>query len=498
MCGKKEYGDYQTPFDFALAICTFLRNKKNIEPDVILEPTCGIGNFLKSSLIFKASKYYGIEINPEYCQTCIDTITDACVEIVNADFFKFDLSKFRQENVLIIGNPPWVNSSSLSRLCSTNLPKKSNFKGLKGIEALTGASNFDICEYILLQLLDTFSGSNATIAMLCKTSVARNIFKELKRQRISFEYCDIIEFNAKKIFNINTAACLLLIKLTSHYNSPDYCDIYSFEDTTKIKSSITLKNGQFLNKSISKIDDFDGTCCFEWRQGIKHDCSAIMELTQKDGKLINGKNDLVQIECELIFPLVKSSMFKKPIIDFFSKYVIVTQKNVREDTTYIKLNFPLTWKYLNCNKGLFDRRKSSIYRDSPPFSIFGIGSYSYSQYKVGVSGFYKDPFFSVLLSPDGKPVMTDDTSYFITFSTYDAAYTAMLYLNSSPVQSFLKNIAFLDAKRPYTKKVLSRLDFSKIIRQVNLTELKLTESRLGIHPYITKNIVNHFHVSCSL
>lgn len=87
MCGKKEYGDYQTPFDFALAICTFLRNKKNIEPDVILEPTCGIGNFLKSSLIFKASKYYGIEINPEYCQTCIDTITDACVEIVNADFF---------------------------------------------------------------------------------------------------------------------------------------------------------------------------------------------------------------------------------------------------------------------------------------------------------------------------------------------------------------------------------------------------------------------------
>ena len=223
-----------------------------------------------------------------------------------------------------------------------------------------------------------------------------------------------------------------------------------------------------------------------------------MELTQKDGKLINGKNDLVQIECDLIFPLVKSSMFKKPIIDFFSKYVIVTQKNVREDTTYIKLNFPLTWNYLNCNKGLFDRRKSSIYRDSPPFSIFGIGSYSYSQYKVGVSGFYKDPFFSVLLSPDGKPVMTDDTSYFITFSTYDAAYTAMLYLNSSPVQSFLKNIAFLDAKRPYTKKVLSRLDFSKIIRQVNLTELKLTESRLGIHPYITKNIVNHFHVSCSL
>ena len=63
--------------------------------------------------------------------------------------------------------------------------------------------------------------------------------------------------------------------------------------------------------------------------------------------------------------------------------------------------------------------------------MFGVGDYSYSPYKVGVSGFYKQPLFSVLYSDDGIPVMTDDTSYFICFDHYDTAYplqNASLYI----------------------------------------------------------------------
>lgn len=93
--------------------------------------------------------------------------------------------------------------------------------------------------------------------------------------------------------------------------------------------------------------------------------------------------------------------------------------------------------------------------------MFGIGDYSYAQYKVGVSGFYKKPLFSVLVSNDNRPVMTDDTSYFICLPTYDTAYTAMLILNSEKVQQFLLTIAFLDAKRPFTKKCLDKLTFIK-------------------------------------
>lgn len=57
--------------------------------------------------------------------------------------------------------------------------------------------------------------------------------------------------------------------------------------------------------------------------------------------------------------------------------------------------------------------------------------------------------------------MTDDTSYFIGFDRYSMAYFAMLTLNSAPAREFLMSSAFLDAKRPYTKKVLGRFDFHK-------------------------------------
>lgn len=494
MNGKREFGDYQTPVDFAQRICEYLRQERNILPSVVIEPTCGIGNFLESSLSFNANYYYGIEINPEYCHYCRKRIPDKRVRIINSDFFAFNTKKFTNNlsNILIIGNPPWVTNSTLSELNSDNLPVKYNFKELKGIEAITGTSNFDICEYIILQLINEFRDTNTVIAMLCKTSVARNVFKELKRNSINFKYCDLLEFNANKVFGINASACVLMIKLSPKTSSPDLCNVYSFDDSKTVKYSFGYIDRQFYSNIQSKAYNFDGKCCLEWRQGVKHDCSKIMELTLKDDKFINGKNETVEIEDNYVFPLVKSSMFKFPVINTFSKYVIVTQKKSREDTSYIERSAPETWSYLNNNIELFHNRKSIIYRGAPEFSMFGVGDYSYSQYKVGVSGFYKKPSFSVLYSIDQKPVMTDDTSYFICFDRYDMAYVAMLLLNSEPVQLFLMSVAFSDAKRPYTKKVLERISFKKMFSVIKITQLEQTEEKLKLNQYITDKMYKDF------
>ena len=89
MSGKREYGDYQTPVEFAEKVCVYLKDFRHIEPSAIVEPTCGVGGFLKSSLLFNASEYYGIEINPEYCDICRNEIQDNRVKIINSDFFAF-------------------------------------------------------------------------------------------------------------------------------------------------------------------------------------------------------------------------------------------------------------------------------------------------------------------------------------------------------------------------------------------------------------------------
>ena len=61
---EKELGDYQTPLFFTEIICKYLKDDLNIKPDCIIEPTCGIGNFLKtSSKVFPNCKLYGIDID---------------------------------------------------------------------------------------------------------------------------------------------------------------------------------------------------------------------------------------------------------------------------------------------------------------------------------------------------------------------------------------------------------------------------------------------------
>ena len=492
MRGKKEFGDYQTPIEFADKVCLYLKNEKKIHPTVVIEPTCGIGNFLQSSLVFNASKYLGIEINPDYCTQCNERFKNKNVEIVNSDFFRFSCRSAcdNDSNVLVIGNPPWATNGMLSSLCSDNIPAKSNFKGLKGIDAITGASNFDICEYMILKIVREFQNTESTIAMLCKTGVARNIFAELVRTKTCFASCDLLEFDAKSIFGVSASACVLIIQMTSKHTNPNQCSISSFANPSVCKGKLKYLNGQIVNDKTSA--DYSGKCCFEWRQGIKHDCASVMELSYEDGVLINRLGENVNIENQLIYPLIKSSMFKNSIIHDFSKRVIITQRKPRENTSHLAFDAPKTWEYLNRHKELFAVRKSSIYTDAPDFSIFGVGEYSFSQYKVGLSGFYKKPLFCLLYSDDKKPVMLDDTSYFIGFDEYDLAYVAMLILNSEKVQRFITESAFLDSKRPFTKKLLGNISFKKITDDLSLSQVRETEDKLGIKKTVSATMYDNF------
>lgn len=482
MVTKKELGDYQTPIDFCYSVCYYIKKHGLAKSaKAILEPTCGVGNFLLAiSNVFECDRVVGIEINEEYASTSKERVPTAVVEVKNV----FDVNTkvlCGTDDVLVIGNPPWATNSNLSY----NLPQRINFKGMRGIDALTGSSNFDICEYIILQLINEYKDTDSVICMLCKTSVARNVILEISRNRIVHSKVEMLNFNSNKVFGISATACVLVIKLSAYGVRADevICEVKNFEDESVI-GTLIASNGTIKNTS-TKID-LEGKCQLVWRQGVKHDCGKVMELDLKCGELVNKNEVSVQIEDGLVFPLVKSSHFKKPIIHEFSKFVIVTQTKPKQDTSYIQTEYPLTWEYLNDNIESFNSRKSIIYKKSPPFSMFGVGDYSFASYKVGLSGFYKKPLFCLLHSD--KPVMTDDTAYFLAFEDYDIAYCMMLLLNSKTVQEFLLSIAFLDNKRPYTVKLLSRLDLKKCINAVSFEDIRQTETELQLDAYVTEEM----------
>ena len=177
---KIELGDFQTPEVLSRKVCKLLR-LLGVSPKSIVEPTCGEGSFLRASVeIFpECTIFLGFDVNPDYAQAAR---TVAKTEVRCEDFFVKDWPKTLDglpEPILIIGNPPWVTNSAVGALNGTNLPIKSNFRRLNGLDAITGKSNFDISEWMLLHLMEWLSGRSAVLAMLCKTSIARKFFNIL-------------------------------------------------------------------------------------------------------------------------------------------------------------------------------------------------------------------------------------------------------------------------------------------------------------------------------
>lgn len=239
-----------------------------------------------------------------------------------------------------------------------------------------------------------------------------------------------------------------------------------------------LTFGWVNEKFVSNIDtyvhskDIDGDCPFEWRQGLKHDCSDVMEFEKVNGHYLNALSEKTELEPDLVYGIVKSSDLKNTIVKTPRKYTIVTQRKVGQETSYIRSAYPKIYQYLLNHQQSFDARKSSIYKGKPSFSIFGIGDYSFKPFKVVISGLYKTFHFTLVLPEKKKPLMLDDTCYMLGFDNLDYAVYTLLLLNAQPTKKLLQSITFPDAKRTFTKDVLMRIDLFKLSNQLSPDNLK--------------------------
>ncbi len=521
--GRKEFGDFQTPPLLCDRICEIITSL-NIKPDTVIEPTCGRGSFLISSLknFSSLTKLIGIEINQLYYLEALQSVlkyymskpvnssgNELLVQLLNEDIFSFDIERItqpKQENntVLILGNPPWVTNSYLSVLNSGNVPVKSNIKKYTGLDAITGKSNFDISESITLLCIDILqsimkkANDGFYLSLLLKDSVIKNLVYDLPKSNNNLKWMKTYPIDAKFYFNANTSASLFICAIGMKDVTSAYCTSYkSLQKHTKPERQFGWYKNKFVyNVTLyQKSKQYDGKCPFQWRQGIKHDCSRVMVLKTEKGMLKNALGENPDIEKTLIYPLVKGSMLKQSIISKTDLNVIVTQKKIGQDTSYIKKISPKLYNYLEAHRSLFDKRKSKIYRNKPSYSIFGVGDYTFKPYKIAISGFSKEPYFSLLLPVENKPVIPDDICYFIGFDELHEAVIGYILLNSFEVKDLLSSIVFINNKRPFTKSVLMRIDlpsvlnnysYGRIIKELNILDLSFSQ-------YLNKNIWENFN-----
>jgi hypothetical protein len=207
----------------------------------------------------------------------------------------------------------------------------------------------------------------------------------------------------------------------------------------------------------------DGTSAREWRQGIKHDAAAVMELAPDHG---------VRVEDEYLYPMLKGADLFRGRTTGSTRWMVVPQRKLADDVTRLEQSAPHLWAYLSSHGAALDRRRSSIYRGRPRFCIFGVGDYTFAPYKVAISGLHKKAEFRVVGPIGGKPVVFDDTCYFLSLDDpADAAMTGAV-LQSTASLRLLDSLVFWDAKRPITKKLLQRLDLNTLAGLADPAEVR--------------------------
>ena len=464
-----EFGDFQTPPRLAKSVCSLLL-RTGFEPSSIIEPTCGQGAFLAAALeAFPAATVRGYECNPVYAEAAHRTVSRfSQATVQKGDFFRVDwdteLSKLA-DPLLILGNPPWVTNATVGSLGGSNLPKKSNLDGLRGIDALTGRANFDISEWMLRENLRWLGRRRGAIAVLCKTSVARKVLVHAWSADFPIKSATIYRLDARREFGVSVDACLLFICLAPDAQTRE-CTVYDTLNAPRPSSNFGMRDDRLVSdlETYGRLHSLYSDGLSGWRSGVKHDCSRVFEFSVKNGELVNGLGEGVSLEADVVFPLLKSSdvaSHRPP-----RKYLLVPHRSMGESSHELRSRAPRAWQYLTSHEQTLEARGSAIYKKRPKFTIFGIGPYSFAPWKVAISGLYKHLRFTQIGPIDGRPILLDDTCYFFPCDSEEECLCLYDLVSSPLAIKFWSSLVFWDAKRPITAKLLNLLDLASLAKKI--------------------------------
>jgi len=482
---RVERGDWQTPPELARQVVAVLAEDLGLVPDAVVEPTCGRGAFLvEAARRWPGAVLFGLDIDPDHVAHA--RVRLPCARLIVGDFFSTPweeiLNEFEGE-LLVLGNPPWVTSSALGALGSANLPPRENIRRMRGIEALTGSGNFDVSEWMILRLLRACRSRRATLALLCKTAAARRVMDDCARERWNVRG-ELHGLDARRHFDAAVDAVLMILRVQP--GEPPEADVrwpvFPRLGSRDGAMEIGVVDGALVRDvaAFARTRHLVGSEGPTWRSGIKHDCARVVELRPSGRGWVNGYGERVSIEPDLVYPLLKGSDVANGRL-VPARWLLVTQTKLGEDTKYIQSAHPRTWAYLLRHAEAFAARKSRIYADEPPFAMFGVGEYTFAPWKLAICGLYKRLSFRLVGPFEGKPVVLDDTCYFLPFSREEEARLYYELFTSEEATDFFHARIFWDAKRPIRRDVLQSLCPRRLARALGReAELARFDHRLAL------------------
>lgn len=514
-------GEYYTPRGIAdLAVETL--SIDDLAAETFLDPGCGSGVFCAAVCERKRANYataenaptparqveaitnsvFGIDLNPiavrsarlAYLLSLAPLLDETAIDTVEIPVFLTDALGLTRSDDLqygertvastvdhLVGNPPWLTWSALPdrvRAAWRDGPAdRLDLVSHRGANAKLGHANDDISVPFVLACIDRYAPDDA--AFVLKRGITKGpAGRRLREQRLlgtslAVEHVD--DFTDLRPFgDVRAGAAVYSFSVGGESRTPVPVTAWSrgstspeFASVGQLRETLTREETGFV-----PVDEDDlastwlrrdaerralGECAHEIRHGVKDDARDVFEIEPER---------VGDLEPDRIFPYLKSRHIVKYGL-FGHGYRLVPVDLAGEDNeAWLREACPLTYAYLDDNHEALEARSSSWLDNGTFYNVFGLGEYTWAEYRVVWCRLGYKPHFVVVSTVEDerlgeKPVVPGDHCMFIGTDDEREAHVLCALLNSSIYQRTLDDVSS-DGKASLSKSVVSRLALPRL------------------------------------
>ncbi|WP_135853565.1 DNA methyltransferase family protein [Halorussus salinus] len=515
-------GEYHTPRGVAQLAVDAL-DVADYEAATFLDPGCGSGVFPSVCIERKiaamedthspdeilanvTSTVVGIDLNPvavtstklHYLLSLVDLLdaadgprelelpvflTDA-LGLTREDPIRFRGEEFDPDADHLVGNPPWIPWSRLPervKACWRDRdadPDAPDLLPHDGAASRLGFANDDVSLPFVWTCIDRYLTDGGGASFVLKRAVSKGPAGKLLRtlrvgdRPLALER--VHDFNGLRPFGeeVGANAAVYALRADADHEFP-------VETTSWTKSEETDRAPDFATReamarsldreetALVPVDEAEpasawvradaeraalGDCAHEIRHGVKDDAQAVFSI---------DRERVADLENEFVYPYVKSRHVVKYGLFGHELRLVPLRKANEDNEAELREECPNTYDYLESRRDELEARSSSWLDKGPFYNVFGLGEYTWSEYKVAWCRLGFKPHFAVVSTVEDddlgeKQVVPGDHFMFVAADSEEEAHFLCALLNSAPYQRSLKHVAS-EGKASLSKSVVSNL-----------------------------------------
>lgn len=395
----------------------------------------------------------------------------------------------------VFGNPPWIKWEFLSKEYKDKLGVLYlaiyELFSYKGMKAGMGFAHDDISIVFTYVAMDKYLKDNGKLGFVLKQTLYKSIAgREFRKFSIDKEHYsipvkvlkvhDLLKVRPFKRSGSETSVIIvqknkknsypvpyIIWRLKDNHHISEIWDSSYFEEIETFTE--TAEYDAYPDPSSGDPTDIWvlvpkgqpirainlGKNPYEVRHGVVNDLNSVFFIKinrlQSSGLIsISNMSDLgkrkvrkvtVDIEPDLVYPVIKPRHVKKWHITGYYHMIVPQRKHGADNESILRVKYKSTYRYLNLFKGKLLSRSSRWFKGKPFYSLFGIGPYTFKNYKVVWSAIGYLPSFSVVSKVKDpyigtKVYIPDNTIGYLPFDSEDEAHYVCAILNSSIVYSW--------------------------------------------------------------